>query len=53
MRRCNRCRRKVSGGVIAIAFAVGLLAAFCLPAFWLVVILVIALLLLGITCYKN
>lgn len=53
MKRCGRCKRRLNGGVFAIAFAIGLLAAFFLPPMCLVVILIIALLILGITCYKH
>ncbi len=53
MKRGRKCKRCLSGGVFAVAFAVGLLAAIILPPICLVVILVIALLMLGITCCKK
>ncbi len=52
MRRGRRPRRRLCGGIFAVAFAIGLLAAIIVPPICLVVVLVIALLLLGITCYK-
>ncbi|MBQ5598050.1 MAG: hypothetical protein IIU66_06150 [Clostridia bacterium] len=53
MRRGKRCKNCLTGGLFAVAFAVGILATIILPPVCLVVILVMSLLLLGITCYKK